>query len=91
MVWKGIDTNQDVWFTTYDGSSWAPQSPVPRVGTNSGVSLSAGPDRIFMAWRGVDGDPSLYYTTYDGTAWGAQHNYFGTGSFSVPAVLATRS
>jgi hypothetical protein len=44
-----------------------------------------------MAWRGVEGDPSLYYTTFDGTTWGAQHNYFGTGSSTVPAVLATWS
>jgi hypothetical protein len=27
MVWKGIDSNQDVWFTTFDGVSWAPQMP----------------------------------------------------------------
>jgi hypothetical protein len=65
--------------------------PVTGVGTNSGVSLSAGPDRIFMAWRGVAGDPSLYYTTYDGTTWGATHNYFGTGSSDVPAIVATWS
>jgi hypothetical protein len=37
------------------------------------------------------GRPSLYYTTYDGRTWGTQHNYFGTGSSGVPAVLATWS
>jgi hypothetical protein len=55
MVWKGIDNNQDVWFTTYDGSSWAPQSPVPGIGTNSGVSLSAGPPGSVSSARKVSG------------------------------------
>jgi hypothetical protein len=33
MIWKGIDNNQDVWFTTYNGSSWAPPLPIPGIGT----------------------------------------------------------
>lgn len=89
MVWKGIDGQQSMWFTRFDGSSWQPQAPVPNFGTNTGASLSAGPDRLFMAWRGIESDPSLYYTTFDGRQWGAQHNYFGTGSSTVPTVLAT--
>ena len=89
MVWKGIEGDQSVWFTSFDGANWAPQSPVPNVGTSTGVSLCAGPDRIFMVWSGIAGDPSLYYTAFDGSFWGPQHNYLDTGSSTVPAVLVT--
>lgn len=87
LVWKGIEGDQSVWFSSFDGSRWAPQAPVPGIGTATGVSLCAGPDRLFLTWSGVAGDPSLYYTTFDGMNWGRQHNYLGTGSSGVPAVL----
>jgi hypothetical protein len=78
-----------MWFSSFDGNSWRPQAPIPNVGSSTGASLAAGPDRLFMAWSGIAGDPSLYLTAFDGNFWGPQENYLGTGSSAVPALLVT--
>lgn len=93
MAWKGERGDQGIYYSQQrhiDEVTWdlATAGAVPNVGTNTGASLSAGPDRLFLAWRGIEGDPSLYSTTFDGSDWARQHNYFGTGSSAVPSVLA---
>jgi hypothetical protein len=38
-AWKGIEGDEDIWFTTYDGSNWALQQNVSGVGSSVGPAL----------------------------------------------------
>jgi hypothetical protein len=39
MAWKGTEGDTAIYYTTYDGSNWAPQQQVPGVFSNIGPGL----------------------------------------------------
>ena len=77
MAWKGMERDDTIWWSTFDGTKWAPQQRVPGVSTSSGVSLASFNGRLYMAWKGsatgnVPFDERIWWTTFDGTAWAPQ-------------------
>lgn len=70
MAWKGIQGDEGIYWTTFDGSNWAPQQKVGGVGTSVGPALAPGFDRLlYMAWKGIVGDEGIYWSTFNGTNW----------------------
>jgi len=86
MVWKGMERDDRVWFSSYNGSAWAPQQQVPGIGSSTGVSLAVHAGKLFMAWKGVLGDQGIYYTTFDGSTWAPQKMVPGIGSSVGPRL-----
>jgi kumamolisin len=77
MAWKGMEFDDTIWWSTFDGTSWAPQQQVPGVLTSSGVSLAEFNGKLVMAWKGSssDGTPfdeRIWWATFDGTRWARQ-------------------
>jgi hypothetical protein len=41
MAWKGIEGDQGIYFSTFDGQNWAAQQNVPGIGSSVGPALLA--------------------------------------------------
>src|SRR6516225_10149260 len=40
MAWRGIDGDQGIWFSVFDGSNWTPQQQIRGVGSLFGPALA---------------------------------------------------
>ena len=72
-----MEFDDTIWWSTFDGATWAPQQRVPGVWTSSGVSLASFNGRLYMAWKGsatgnVPFDERIWWTTFDGMTWAPQ-------------------
>jgi hypothetical protein len=91
MVWKGEERDDRVFFSTFDGSHWAPQQQVPGILSSSGVALAAYAGQLYMAWKGMLGDQGIYYTHFNGMAWAPQQQVPGVGSSVGPSLAVVGS
>lgn len=94
MAWRGANTDERLWHSTFDGSAWAPQDLIPAVWSSDGPALAvyqspgARGDGLFMAWKGADSDQRIWWTKFDGSAWAAQQLVPGVATSNSPALAA---
>ncbi len=86
MAWKGMNNDQTLWYSLYDGASWAPQRQVPNVASSVGPSLARYKGKIYMAWKGMNTDQGIWFTSYDGNSWAAQKNVAGVATSYKPVL-----
>jgi len=55
LAWKG-ETTHKIWYSDYNGSSWASQQVVPQALTNQGPALTTNGDDLYFAWKGNAND-----------------------------------
>ena len=91
MAWKGEERDERIWYSTFNGTTWAAQQQVPGVGTSSGVALAVLGSKLYMAWKGEGDDQGIYYTTFDGTTWAAQQLVAGVGTSTGPRLAVLGS
>jgi hypothetical protein len=94
MAWKGESNDQGIYFSSFDGHTWAAQQKVQGVFTSVGPSLAAlynvGPlvGNLYMAWKGIQGDQQMYFSSFDGTNWAPQQKIYGIATSSRPSLGA---
>jgi hypothetical protein len=93
MAWKGMEFDDTIWWSTFDGTNWAPQRRVPSVLTSSGVALAEFNGRLFMAWKGsFEGaapfDERIFWTTFDGKSWAPQRQVPDVWTSAGPQLAA---
>ena len=86
MAWKGIERDDRVFFSSFNGTAWAPQQQVPGIGSSTGVSLAVYAGKLYMAWKGVLGDQGIWYSSFNGTSWAPQQLVAGIGSSVGPRL-----
>jgi hypothetical protein len=86
MVWKGMERDDRVFFSSFDGTSWTPQQQVTGIGSSTGVALTVYDGKLYMAWKGILGDQGIYYTHFDGKIWAPQQLVPGIGSSVGPRL-----
>jgi hypothetical protein len=102
MAWRGVEGDQSLWWSTFDGSSWSGQCPVsPDARSLDGPSLAVLGGRLYMVWRGgtsIDqGDQRVFYSLFVGggcfNAWSepdvvqTPNGVLGSGSRPGLAIL----
>jgi hypothetical protein len=96
IAWKGAGNDQGIYWSSFDGRTWAPQRNIGGVGTGSSVgpSLAVHQNRLYIAWKGASNDTGIYWSmlNLDGTAWstpqgGVQQNIPGVGSSVGPSLM----
>jgi hypothetical protein len=76
MVWKGVDVDGRLWYSTFDGVQWAPAQPVPgSTQTVDPPALTTFRGIVYVAWRG--NDQSVQYTSFDGYNWSPEYRLRG--------------
>lgn len=86
MVWKGIERDDRVFYSSFNGTSWAAQQQVPGIGSSTGVALAVYGGKLYMAWKGILTDQGIYYTHFDGSTWAPQQLVGGIGSSVGPRL-----
>ena len=78
-AWKGSDTDQRIWYSTFDGMSWAPQQQIPGA-SSVGPSLTYLQDRMYGAWKGSNANVRIWFSGLDGATWSPQQLLPGASS-----------
>jgi hypothetical protein len=88
-AWKGSGSDQQLYYSSFDGSSWAPPATIPGTDSSIGPSLCEFSGRLYAAWKGSGSDQQLYYSSFDGSSWAAPATIPGTDSSSGSPVGAS--
>src|SRR5919112_1701464 len=86
MVWKGVEGDQRMYYSHFDGFNWQQQQQVPTGMTSVGPSLSSFRDNLYMVWKGVEGDQRMYYSHFDGFNWQQQQQVPTGGTTYRPSL-----
>ena len=86
MAWKGIEHDQRIWFSSFDGAHWAPQQSVANVASSSGVSLAVFNGKLYMAWKGMNADEGIWWSSFNGTTWAPQQEVPGVFTSTGPSL-----
>jgi hypothetical protein len=70
MAWRGHDSDESIYWTTFDGRTWQPEQKVPVPGSSAGPALALLDGQLGMAFKGTGVDQDLWYTTFIGSVWG---------------------
>jgi hypothetical protein len=62
-AWKGVHDDQGIYWSSFNGNSWAGQEKINGVGTSQGPSLAVFESRLFAAWKGVHDDQGIYWSS----------------------------
>jgi len=75
-----MNNAETLWYTSYDGNTWAPQKTTPSTWSSVGPSLAAFNGKLYAAWKGMGSDETHRYSSFDGTNWAAQKQIPSTWS-----------
>jgi len=99
-AWKGEVGDDRIWFSTLNGTTWAPQRNANDVDGAYSLLSSVGPGlavlgtQMFLAWKGEQSDQTLWYSyLYDlgGSGWTVPSQIkgsWGTAASSIGPSLA---
>ena len=59
-AWKGMDGDQGLWYSSFDGASWAPQRQISNVASSVGPALETHGGALWAVWKGWFGDQSMW-------------------------------
>ncbi|HEY6886814.1 MAG TPA: C1 family peptidase [Solirubrobacter sp.] len=85
-VWKGVHGDDSMWWSSYNGSAWAPQQRIPGVGSSVGPTVAVFNGRLYAAWKGMGTDQGIYWSSFDGHAWAAQQRIGGVATSVGPSL-----
>lgn len=74
LIYKGVDSDDSMYYTVFDGKSWTPKQSILSGGpkTSTRPAVVAYQNQLVVAYKGPGADEGLYYTaTTDGTDWTA--------------------
>jgi len=83
-VWK--DANAGLWYASFDGAKWTPQTRIPGVATSAGPSVTVFGTKLYAAWKGRSADQRLWFASFDGLQWSPQEQIPGATSGGGPAL-----
>jgi len=85
LAWKGNGSDTQIWFSTWDGTSWSDQQVVSGTGPDWTAGTSAAPALTFengeidLAWKGKSGN-DIWYTNWNKPGyWSTQTTVGGSG------------
>lgn len=85
-VWKGMGSDQRLFWSSFDGSSWVGQQQVPGVSSSAGPALAVLGKQLYAAWKGGGSDTRVYWTTFNKTAWARVQQVPQVATDSSPAL-----
>ena len=86
-AWKGVTGDDRMFWSSFDGSTWAPQqSPAIGGGSSTGPALAVFNNLLYAAWKGVTGDDRMFWSSFDGSSWAPQQVGIGGGSSAGPSL-----
>jgi hypothetical protein len=66
MAWRGVDTDERLWWATFDGANWTPQREYVGNGTSNGPAMAVYRNQLYLVWNGAHDDPRIWFTSLVG-------------------------
>ncbi|MFC5645382.1 matrixin family metalloprotease [Kitasatospora cinereorecta] len=63
LAWKGVDGDNSMWFTYFDGGEFAGQIPIADRATSQGPAIAHWDGRLRMAWRGSGDNNGIFFSS----------------------------
>ena len=89
MAWKGMERDDRIFTSTFNGTSWAPQQLVPNIGTSSGVALAVFNGKLYMAWKGMQADQGIWWSVFNGSSWAPEQLVPGVATSTGPRLAVS--
>ena len=89
MAWKGIERDDRVFYSSFNGANWAPQQQVPAIATSGGVALAVFNGKLYMAWKGGQADQGIWWSVFNGSSWAPQQLVAGLGTSTGPRLAVS--
>jgi len=86
MAWKGLERDDRIFTSSFNGATWASQQLVSGIATSSGVSIAVYNGKVLMAWKGMNADQGIYFSSFNGTSWAPQQLVAGVGTSTGPSL-----
>jgi hypothetical protein len=89
MAWT--DSVQNIMFSFYNGSEWAPETKVIAgvvVGSSNGPALAPYENFLYMTWKGAGYDSGIYWSRYNGSTWSPQQKVANIGTGVGPSMAS---
>jgi hypothetical protein len=85
-AWKGIDGDQDIYWSSFGPGGWAAQQTIVGIGSSHGPSLAVFQNQLFAAWKGRNSNQNIYWSSFDGSNWAPQQRIANVGSSIGPSL-----
>ncbi len=85
-AWKGLGSDDRLWYASFDGSKWSAQVQIPNATSSTSPALSVFGNNLYVAWKGDGTDQRLWYAAFDGSTWSAQTQIAGAASGAGPTL-----
>jgi len=79
----------ELYYSYFDGTSWAPQQVIPGVASSRGAALTGYGARLYAMWKGAGADQNLWFSSFDGT-WAPQALGPGSSGPDAPSNVGVR-
>jgi hypothetical protein len=95
-VHRGADSDQSLWWFTFDGNNWGLDQQIPGVGSIYGPWSAAGPglavfqNKLYCLHRGEGPDQYLWWFSFDGSNWSQDTKNTGAASAYQPGIVVYR-
>ncbi|HEX4725597.1 MAG TPA: hypothetical protein VH333_24005, partial [Pseudonocardiaceae bacterium] len=96
MAWRGVGSDNTIWWSQFNGTSWGPQQDLPDRHTDAapallrfnpnGADAGLSNDDLLMAWRGAGADNHIWWSLYDGTRWSSPQQLADRATAAGPAL-----
>ncbi len=86
MVHLGNSSN-DIWHSTFDGTSWSPNVTIPDQQSKASPALAAFAGKLHMVHLGNSSN-DIWHSTFDGTSWSPNVRIANQQSKASPALAA---
>ncbi|MEU8004419.1 hypothetical protein AB0B66_24955 [Catellatospora sp. NPDC049111] len=85
MVWKGVDDQTTLWWSTLSGGRWSEQRAFSDRSTRTSPALASVGGKVYMAWREPD-DSHIFWSSYNGSAWTSPRRLDDRRTETAPAL-----
>ena len=86
MAWKGMERDDRIFWSAFDGKSWAAQQHVTGVSKSAGPALEVFDGKLYMVWKGMADDQRIWYSYFDGSKWAPQKQLSGVSTSTGPSL-----
>jgi kumamolisin len=86
MGWKGVEFDDRLWWTSYNGSAWAAQQQIPGVAGSAGIAFAVFNNELYAAWKGMGNDQGIWWSYFNGSTWQPQKEVSGVATSTGPRL-----
>lgn len=87
VFYEDAQNNGQLWYTTYNGSSWSAGVQVPGVSLSQCPSAAVFNNELYLFYQGAGSDGQLWYNVLSGSTWAGPTQVAGASMSGSPSAV----